>query len=74
AVFVLDGQISGWLCNLYSGGGIVADSIEEDEWNETNAKTEVLATVLSGRDGSSAVEGMMLNSCSIEMLDAPMAF
>lgn len=74
AVFVLDGQISGWLCNLYAGGGIVADSIEEDEWNETNAKTEVLATVLSGRDGSSAVEGMMLNSGSIEMLDAPMAF
>lgn len=66
------GKISGWLCNLYAGGGIVAESIEEDEWNETNAKTEVLAKVLSGADGSSAVEGAMINSGSIEILDAPM--
>ena len=66
------GKTSGWLCNLYAGGGIVADSIEEDEWNETNAKTEVLAKVLSGADGSFAVEGTMINSGSIEILDAPM--
>ena len=31
-------QISGRSCALYAGGGLISDSIEQLEWEETEAK------------------------------------
>ncbi|MDE6171424.1 MAG: chorismate-binding protein, partial [Duncaniella sp.] len=36
----------GWLYNLYAGGGLMPDSEEEAEWNETVAKTVILSTII----------------------------
>lgn len=58
----------GWLCNLYAGGGLVASSVEEDEWNEAEAKTSALARILIGDDGCSGLEGKQLNLELIEFL------
>lgn len=55
----------GWLCNLYAGGGIVAKSIEEDEWAETSAKTQKLSEILIGKNGC-GVEGPELKAHRIE--------
>ncbi|MBQ2949813.1 MAG: isochorismate synthase [Prevotella sp.] len=35
-------QITGSRCRLYAGGGLLKDSIEEQEWNETEAKLETM--------------------------------
>lgn len=64
---ILNMKYVGWLCNLYAGGGIVAGSNEEDEWEETNAKTEALAKILFDGNDESEFEGVVLNSKSIEM-------
>lgn len=32
--------------SLYAGGGITADSVPEDEWNETEAKLETLTSII----------------------------
>lgn len=39
-------NISGRNLSLYAGGGLLADSREEDEWNETEAKMETMRDVL----------------------------
>jgi isochorismate synthase len=39
---VLENQLS-----LYVGGGITADSVPEDEWEETEIKAETLLSVLN---------------------------
>ncbi len=39
-------QLENELVSLYVGGGITADSIPENEWEETMAKTEVMKKVL----------------------------
>lgn len=69
---VLEEEWVGWLCNLYAGGGLVAGSVEEDEWNETIAKTEALSKILFGPDGELAVEGQRLNSGNVKMLSVPL--
>ena len=61
-------------CNLYAGGGIVAASKEEEEWNETGAKTAALASILLGRDSSTGHEGPELNSQTVRFIDSPMEF
>ena len=63
-----------WLCNLYAGGGIVSASKEEDEWNETGAKTEALATILLGKDGGKGIEGSAVNSSTVRFNDTPIPF
>ena len=35
-------RIAGRSLSLYAGGGLLADSREEDEWNETEAKMETM--------------------------------
>ncbi len=40
-------QIRGNEYDLYAGGGLLADSKEESEWNETEAKLETMKRVLS---------------------------
>lgn len=46
----LDGK-DGWLYNLYAGGGLVRESVEETEWEETIAKTTVLSSIIrAGED------------------------
>lgn len=72
-VVLMDSQF-GWLCNLYAGGGIVAASKEEEEWNETGAKTAALASILLGRDSSTGHEGPELNSQTVRFIDSPMEF
>lgn len=37
----LDGR-QGWIYNLYAGGGLMPDSVLEDEWAETRRKMEAL--------------------------------
>ncbi|MCM1075875.1 MAG: chorismate-binding protein [Bacteroides sp.] len=71
---IFEHEYFGWLCNLYAGGGIVADSKEQDEWDETEAKTDALAKILQGPDGDSAVEGQKLNVRSIEIMAVPPTF
>ncbi len=39
-------QISEQMASLYVGGGITKDSIPENEWEETNAKSEIIKIVL----------------------------
>lgn len=39
-------RISGRQCLLYAGGGLLADSTEEQEWAETEAKMETMRLVL----------------------------
>lgn len=59
----------GWLCNLYSGGGIVAGSREEEEWNETQAKTAALAGIMLGDAADpSGYEGPDLRPGNVEFL------
>ena len=36
-------------CHLYAGGGLLKDSTEEQEWNETEAKLETMRYVLQQR-------------------------
>ncbi|MCR5240702.1 MAG: isochorismate synthase [Prevotella sp.] len=36
-------------CHLYAGGGLLKDSTEEQEWQETEAKLETMRGVLSNR-------------------------
>lgn len=63
-----------WLCNLYAGGGIVAASNEEDEWNETGAKTCALASILLGKNGGKGIEGSAINSSTVRFNDTPLLF
>ena len=42
-------NISGCNLSLYAGGGLLADSREEDEWNETEAKMETMREVFKGK-------------------------
>ena len=37
---------NGWLYNLYAGGGLMPDSEEEAEWDETTAKTAILSAAV----------------------------
>ena len=50
----------GLLVNLYVGGGIMADSTEECEWQETEAKSATLAAILLGDNSVTGVEGQTL--------------
>lgn len=50
----------GLLVNLYVGGGIMADSTEECEWQETEAKSTTLAAILLGDNSVTGVEGQTL--------------
>ncbi|MBD5354683.1 MAG: hypothetical protein HDR85_07250 [Bacteroides sp.] len=65
----LEERYFGWLCNLYAGGGIVAESKEEEEWDETTAKTDALAKILFGSDKDSPFEGAVLNPRKIDIID-----
>lgn len=38
--------IDGDSCSLYAGGGLLTDSIEEQEWLETEAKMETMRNVI----------------------------
>ena len=40
-------QIGGGICRLYAGGGILPDSIEEEEWLETEAKMRPMLKLLN---------------------------
>ncbi len=55
ALAELDGSI-GWLYNLYAGGGLMRDSIEEAEWDETVAKTSVLASIIKRGEDTKVAE------------------
>lgn len=70
------GECFGWLCNLYAGGGIVAGSNEEDEWNETGAKTRGLARILlgGGTEEECGYEGPQLHPKAVEFLSFPPTF
>lgn len=70
------GEYFGWLCNLYAGGGIVAGSNEEDEWNETGAKTRGLARILLGGETEEecGYEGPQLHPKAVEFLSFPPTF
>lgn len=46
----------GLLVNMLTGGGILSQSEEENEWLETEAKGSILATILTGKDGRSGYE------------------
>lgn len=59
---------SGWLGNLYAGGGLVAASREDDEWLETESKTRALAAIFLGADGSGGCEGPGLTPSSVRFL------
>lgn len=48
ACAILDGK-EGWLYNLYAGGGLMPDSDEEAEWQETEEKLSVLRSVILKR-------------------------
>lgn len=39
-------NIDGATCHLYAGGGLLKDSIEEQEWQETEAKLETMRKLL----------------------------
>jgi isochorismate synthase len=39
-------QITNSLYRLYAGGGLLKDSVEEQEWMETEAKMETMRRVL----------------------------
>lgn len=67
-------EFFGWLCNLYAGGGIVAASIEEEEWQETEAKTQALAGILLGKEGACGYEGPKLNPGNVEFLEVPLSY
>lgn len=62
----------GWLSNLYAGGGIVSASNEDEEWNETFAKTEMLARITLGEDSTDGYEGSMITPGTVKILDSPM--
>ncbi len=47
AAFGVFGTDGGWIYNLYAGGGIMPDSVEEDEWKETADKTAVLSSIIT---------------------------
>lgn len=40
-------QIEGQQCHLYAGGGLLKDSVEEQEWQETEAKLETMRRCLA---------------------------
>lgn len=64
-------DIVGWLCNLYAGGGIVASSVEESEWEETAAKMSALSGILLGQNGQYGCEGHILNKSSVSITEMP---
>lgn len=64
----------GWLGNLYAGGGIVAASREDDEWQETEAKTRALAEIFLGSDGSSGYEGPQMTFSTLQYLPDVLPF
>lgn len=41
-------RIEGCHLYMYAGGGLLADSVEEDEWNETEAKLATMRRLLDG--------------------------
>ncbi len=42
----------GGKCHLQTGGGIVADSVPENEWTETEFKARALVKALEGSGGN----------------------
>ena len=40
-------------CRLYAGGGLLADSVEEQEWQETETKLDTMRHLLAAPGGSS---------------------
>jgi isochorismate synthase len=40
-------NIDGACCHLYAGGGLLRDSVMEQEWLETEAKLETMRRLLS---------------------------
>ena len=42
-------QITGDTCHLYAGGGLLCDSTEQKEWQETEAKLETMRSLLFNR-------------------------
>ncbi|GAY27552.1 isochorismate synthase [Prevotella sp. MGM1] len=36
-------------CVLYAGGGLLKDSVEEMEWDETEAKMDTMRKVVDGK-------------------------
>lgn len=64
-------DISGWLCNLYAGGGIVASSKEESEWEETAAKMSALSGILLGQQERCGCEGHIINVSSVSITETP---
>ena len=39
-------RIEGRECGLYAGGGLLPDSVEEQEWRETEAKMDTMRRVI----------------------------
>lgn len=39
-------EIDGRNCHLYAGGGLLKESVEEDEWKETEVKLNTMRDVL----------------------------
>ena len=39
-------QIAADGCHLYAGGGLLRDSVEEQEWQETESKLEAMRALL----------------------------
>ena len=39
-------QLSRTVCRLYAGGGLLKESIEENEWQETEAKLDTMRQLL----------------------------
>jgi len=39
-------QLSRSTCRLYAGGGLLKESIEENEWQETEAKLDTMRQLL----------------------------
>ena len=42
-------NIEGTTCHLYAGGGLLKDSVLEQEWAETEAKMQTMRRVLDRR-------------------------
>jgi isochorismate synthase len=40
-------NIDGDCCHLYAGGGLLRDSVEQQEWLETEAKLETMRRLLN---------------------------
>ena len=46
-------QIAGDTCTLYAGGGLISDSVEQQEWEETEAKMGTMMRCLNNDDENS---------------------